>query len=305
MAKVIQWKHGSSTEHASFTGAEKELTIDDDLHTIRVHDGVTPGGTALALLADVPTKLSDLTDDIGVWTKDTLVNLSQLTNDAGFWLKTDLTKISQLTNDSGFLTGHCSYCTHCTYCQQCSNCHNCTTINCTTINCTTIQCSAYSYCYYCKNCNCSNCDCGDDSCFVSGMFETKRGLVDVHEIRVGDELISFTGESVKVVGVSHGWLSGRRVIRKREIYCLTDDHPIWMGIPNEYRFFENGSFDANRVINAENGVKGRFSETNTYHPELIPTVEMSPFTPTVCPITEREMIIKFGAEYVLIPGRIE
>lgn len=154
MAKVIQWKHGSSAEHASFTGAEKELTIDDDLHTIRVHDGVTPGGTALALLVDIPTKLSDLTDDVGVWRKDTLVNLSQLTNDAGFWLKTDLTKISQLTNDSGFLTGHCSYCTHCTYCDQCSNCYDCTTVNCTTVNC-----SVYNYCSYCKNCDC---DCGDD-----------------------------------------------------------------------------------------------------------------------------------------------
>lgn len=157
MAKVIQWKHGSSDEHASFIGAEREVTIDDDLHTIRVHDGVTPGGTVLALLSDMPTRLSDLTDDVGVWRKDTLVNLSQLTNDAGFWLKTDLTKISQLTNDYGFLNAHCSYCSYCTYCSQCSNCYDCTTVDCTTVQCSTKKCTYYDYC---SNCNC---DCGDDS----------------------------------------------------------------------------------------------------------------------------------------------
>lgn len=182
MAKVIQWKHGTTKQHVSYTGQGREITIDDDLHTIRVHDSVvvatratpdvdvgpvSPGDETdvvgvslsepLALLDDVPTKLSDLTDDVGVWRIDELVNLSQLSNDAGFWKKTDLTKISQLQNDSGFLTGHCSYCTHCTYCNQCSNCHNCTTINCTTVQCNTVQCSECRYCSDCTDCNC-----GDD-----------------------------------------------------------------------------------------------------------------------------------------------
>lgn len=169
MAKVIQWKHGTAEEHEGYEGPDREITIDDDLHTIRVHgervavarNPEIPSclSEPLALLDDVPTKLSQLTDDVGVWRIDELVNLSQLANDAGFWKKADLTKISQLQNDSGFLTGHCSYCTHCTYCNQCANCHNCTTVNCTTVNCTTVQCSIYDYCDYCKNCNC---DCGDD-----------------------------------------------------------------------------------------------------------------------------------------------
>lgn len=164
MAKVIQWKHGTSAEHADFVGADKEITIDDDLHTIRLHDGETPGGTLLARVAEVPTKLSQLVDDLSVWRSDELTKLSQLTNDKGFWASGALTKVSQLQNDSGFLTGHCTYCTHCTYCQQCSNCHNCTTINCTTINCTTVKCN-YVNCKKCTaaNCDCSNCaDCGDD-----------------------------------------------------------------------------------------------------------------------------------------------
>lgn len=164
MAKVIQWKHGSSEDSAVFTGALKEITIDDDLHTIRLHDGETPGGALLARVAEVPTKLSQLVDDLSVWRSDELTKLSQLTNDKGFWASGALTKVSQLQNDSGFLTGHCTYCTHCTYCQQCANCHNCTTINCTTINCTTVKCN-WVNCKKCTsaNCACSNCaDCGDD-----------------------------------------------------------------------------------------------------------------------------------------------
>lgn len=162
MSRVIQWKHGTTAQSASFTGQEKEITIDDDLHTIRVHDGSSEGGTVLAKLTELPTQLSQLTDDVGVWRSSELTKLSQLTNDKGFWTKTNLTKISQLTNDRNYLTGHCSYCSHCTYCSQCSNCHNCTTVNCTTVNCTTVQCSVYGYCYQCANCNC-NCDCGDDN----------------------------------------------------------------------------------------------------------------------------------------------
>ena len=155
MAKVIQWKHGTTEEHSSFIGANKETSIDDDLHSVRVHDGTTPGGTLLALKTTLPTKLSNLTDDVGVWRADELTKLSQLENDSGFWKKTDLTKISQLTNDSKFLTGHCTYCSYCTYCSQCSNCHNCTTIQCTDVHCYTVKCKYYDFC--------SNCACTDDN----------------------------------------------------------------------------------------------------------------------------------------------
>lgn len=329
MAKVIQWKHGTTKQHEAYTGQGREITIDDDLHTIRVHDSVvvttratpdvdvgpvSPGDETdvvgvslsepLALLDDVPTKLSDLTDDVGVWRIDELVNLSQLSNDAGFWKKTDLTKISQLQNDSGFLTGHCSYCTHCTYCNQCSNCHNCTTVNCTTVQCNTKQCSE---CKYCSNCDC---DCGDDTCFISGRFKTKRGEIDVCDIRVGDELLDFLGSYVKVVGVSHGHLNARRAIEMRGHgrNVITDDHPIVL-FKNGKRTYEysaciNSSFNPNKIIKADNGVLGRYSESNDYSGRFLPTIELPPDTPTVCPITERETIIKFGNGYVLVPGRL-
>lgn len=48
MSRQIQLRRGTSTEHATFTGAIGEVTMDTDLNTLRVHDGVTPGGVVLA-----------------------------------------------------------------------------------------------------------------------------------------------------------------------------------------------------------------------------------------------------------------
>lgn len=301
MAKVIQWKHGTTAENEAFTGQAKEITVDDDLHTLRVHDGETPGGVILAKVSDLPTQLSDLTDDVGVWRADELTNLSQLTNDKGFWVKGTLTKVSQLTNDKNYLTGHCSYCTHCTYCQQCSNCHNCTTVNCTTINCTTVKCSAYSYCDYCENCHCS-----DDACFISGSLKTSRGTVEVHDIRVGDEVISFLGKAVRIVGVSHGHLKKRKAIAMKatDNFLVTDDHPLAILKNRQLRLCAavNGSFNPDKPIYGDNGVVGRYSDNNDYIGYFIPMKDLDPDTPTVCPIAAEETIIKFGGGYVLIPG---
>ena len=44
MAKRIQFRRGTTTEHATFVGAPGELTIDTTKKTVVVHDGVTPGG---------------------------------------------------------------------------------------------------------------------------------------------------------------------------------------------------------------------------------------------------------------------
>jgi hypothetical protein len=44
MAKRIQFRRGSTTEHAAFVGAPGELTIDTTKKTVVVHDGITPGG---------------------------------------------------------------------------------------------------------------------------------------------------------------------------------------------------------------------------------------------------------------------
>lgn len=170
MAKTIQWKRGTTAQNDAFTGAAREITVDTTKGTVRVHDGSTAGGSELARVADVPTKLSQLTNDTTAWERTALTALEQLSNDIGLVKKANLSKLSQLTNDRNFKTAHCSYCTHCTYCSQCSKCLNCTTINCTTVQCTQVQCNEKQCTWvdYCNcqcnacDCQCGACDCGDD-----------------------------------------------------------------------------------------------------------------------------------------------
>jgi hypothetical protein len=49
MTTQIQRRRGTTAEHASFTGALGELTVDTDKNTVVVHDGSTGGGFPLAL----------------------------------------------------------------------------------------------------------------------------------------------------------------------------------------------------------------------------------------------------------------
>ena len=47
MAKQLQLRQGTTTEHNTFTGAVGEVTVDTTKKTLVVHDGVTAGGTPL------------------------------------------------------------------------------------------------------------------------------------------------------------------------------------------------------------------------------------------------------------------
>jgi len=117
--RVIQFRGGTASEHEVFTGHDREVTVDTTEHRLRVHDGVTPGGHKIAKESEIPTKTSQLTNDV-YHTKTGLTKLSQLTADVEYWKKAELTKVSQLTNDKGYVAGHCTYCTHCTHCTHCS-----------------------------------------------------------------------------------------------------------------------------------------------------------------------------------------
>lgn len=44
MSTEVRWRRGTTGEHASFTGANGEVTVDTTKKTLVVHDGVTPGG---------------------------------------------------------------------------------------------------------------------------------------------------------------------------------------------------------------------------------------------------------------------
>ena len=54
MSRQIQFRRGTADEHKNFTGALGEITVDTTENTLRVHDGQTVGGTALAKQSDIP-----------------------------------------------------------------------------------------------------------------------------------------------------------------------------------------------------------------------------------------------------------
>jgi hypothetical protein len=51
MSKLLQLRGGTTTEHASFTGAVREVTVDTTKDTLVVHDGATAGGFPLPTTA--------------------------------------------------------------------------------------------------------------------------------------------------------------------------------------------------------------------------------------------------------------
>lgn len=48
MGTQVQYRGGTTAEHATFTGAVREVTVDTDKDTLVVHDGVKAGGFPLA-----------------------------------------------------------------------------------------------------------------------------------------------------------------------------------------------------------------------------------------------------------------
>jgi hypothetical protein len=53
-ARIVQIRRGTTEQHESFTGQIGEVTMDTDAKTLRVHDGETLGGIALARADEVP-----------------------------------------------------------------------------------------------------------------------------------------------------------------------------------------------------------------------------------------------------------
>ena len=47
MSKQVRLRRGTTADHATFTGADGEVTFDTDRKCLIVHDGATPGGTPL------------------------------------------------------------------------------------------------------------------------------------------------------------------------------------------------------------------------------------------------------------------
>lgn len=66
MAKQVQLRRGTATEHNSFVGAVAEVTVDTTNNTLRVHDGTTSGGTRLARLSETVATTRTITAGSGL-----------------------------------------------------------------------------------------------------------------------------------------------------------------------------------------------------------------------------------------------
>lgn len=74
MSKTVQHKGGSTVQNDSYTGAAREITVDTTKNTLRVHDGVTPGGTELARISDLVSSVYTAGDGLTLTGVDFRVN---------------------------------------------------------------------------------------------------------------------------------------------------------------------------------------------------------------------------------------
>jgi hypothetical protein len=58
MATQVQYRRGTNAQNAAFTGALAEITVDTTNGTLRVHDGITAGGSNLATVSYVNAQVS-------------------------------------------------------------------------------------------------------------------------------------------------------------------------------------------------------------------------------------------------------
>ena len=86
MAKQIQLRRGTTTEHDTFTGAVGELTYDTEKKQLRVHDGSTVGGKVVDdTTRDVTSQVSNATETVEGKAKIATTAIAQAgTNDTDF-----------------------------------------------------------------------------------------------------------------------------------------------------------------------------------------------------------------------------
>jgi len=68
MSKLLQLRGGTTSQHSSFTGAVREVTVDTDKDTLVVHDGSTAGGFALPRTGAEIVALVEGTSDSNTFT---------------------------------------------------------------------------------------------------------------------------------------------------------------------------------------------------------------------------------------------
>jgi hypothetical protein len=69
MATQVQFRRGTTTQNNAFTGANGEISVDTDVKTIRLHDGVTGGGASIMMNTTTSQTALNKTFSTGsVWT---------------------------------------------------------------------------------------------------------------------------------------------------------------------------------------------------------------------------------------------
>ena len=68
MTRVLQIRRGTTTQNNNFTGLAGELSFDTTAKNLRVHDGATLGGFALARADQITTGTGDTTSDFDIET---------------------------------------------------------------------------------------------------------------------------------------------------------------------------------------------------------------------------------------------
>lgn len=107
MATQLKLRGGTTAQHASFTGAEKEVTVDTTKDTLVVHDGVTAGGVPLAKESAIAGKANtDGSNATGTWAIDISGNAATADSATTAGTATSATSATNATNATKLVTAN-------------------------------------------------------------------------------------------------------------------------------------------------------------------------------------------------------
>ena len=105
MATQLKLRGGTTAQHATFTGAEKEVTVDTTKDTLVVHDGVTAGGIPLAKESAIAAKAdADGSNATGTWAIDISGNAATADSATTADTATSATSATNATNATKLVT---------------------------------------------------------------------------------------------------------------------------------------------------------------------------------------------------------
>jgi hypothetical protein len=80
MARIVQFRRGTTTSLSTILGAPGELFVDTSLVTVVVHDGATTGGVTLARNADLTSLTSSTNFNISTLSSNVNTRITNVTS---------------------------------------------------------------------------------------------------------------------------------------------------------------------------------------------------------------------------------